>query len=91
MPIHVGQGYGAMRETSAQAQDGPDDTVPDPCLPSGLLAAALGHHPNGITVRLALNDGEVVAVTSGEGGDPNEWWAAIHRLTSGPGEHHVPD
>jgi len=73
------------------ARNSIDDTEPIQRLPSGLLAAALSHGTKGAAVRLALNGGEIVAVTGGGGGDPNEWWATIHRLTSGSGAGHVPD
>lgn len=80
-----------MRETTAGERDGLDDTTPIQHVPSGLLAAALSRDADGTAVRLALHGGEIVAVTDGGGGDPNEWWAAIHRLTSGLGAGHVPD
>jgi len=60
-----------------------DDTDPSlQPIPPTLLAAAREAHEKGSPVRLPVNGGEVIAVIGDEGGDPREWWAAIHRLAA---------
>jgi septal ring factor EnvC (AmiA/AmiB activator) len=51
-------------------------------VPPTLIAAAREAHEKGSPVRLPVNGGEVIAVIGDEGGDPREWWAAIHRLAA---------
>jgi len=51
-------------------------------VPPTLIAAAREAHEKGSPVRLPVNGGEVIAVIGDEGGDPHEWWAAIHRLAA---------
>jgi len=51
-------------------------------VPATLIAAAREAHEKGSPVRLPVNGGEVIAVIGDEGGDPREWWAAIHRLAA---------
>jgi hypothetical protein len=58
-----------------------DDTSLQP-VPPTLIAAAREAHEKGSPVRLPVNGGEVIAVIGDEGGDPREWWAAIHRLAA---------
>jgi septal ring factor EnvC (AmiA/AmiB activator) len=58
-----------------------DDTSQQP-VPATLIAAAREAHEKGSPVRLPVNGGEVIAVIGDEGGDPREWWAAIHRLAA---------
>jgi hypothetical protein len=60
-----------------------DDTMPLQPVPPTLLAAALEARQDGSPVHLAVGDSDVIAVIGNEGGDPHEWWAAIHRLASG--------
>jgi Tfp pilus assembly protein FimV len=59
---------------------GDDDTSPLQPVPPTLLAAAQEAREKGSPVRLPVDGGEVIAVIGDEGGDPREWWAAIHRL-----------
>jgi hypothetical protein len=58
------------------------DTVPEPPVPAPLLAAALEPSRNGSPVRLAVDGEDVIAVIGDEGGNPREWWAAIHQLAN---------
>jgi uncharacterized protein (DUF2345 family) len=52
-------------------------------LPATLLAAATRGQAAGSPVRLVVGGQDVIAVVGDdEGGDPREWWNAIHRLTS---------
>jgi hypothetical protein len=52
-------------------------------VPATLLAAATEGRPDGSPVRLAVGGRDVIAVIGDdEGGDPGEWWTAIHRLAS---------
>jgi hypothetical protein len=60
---------------------GADDTCGQP-VPATLLAAAREAQERGSPVRLPVNGTEVIAVIGDEGGDPREWWAAIHRLAA---------
>lgn len=62
-------------------EPGADDTSGPP-VPATLLAAAREAQEKGSPVRLPVNGGEVIAVIGDEGGDPGEWWAAIHRLAA---------
>jgi septal ring factor EnvC (AmiA/AmiB activator) len=60
-----------------------DDTSPSlQPVPATLIAAAREAQEKGSPVRLPVNGGEVIAVIGDEGGDPHEWWAAIHRLAA---------
>jgi hypothetical protein len=67
------------------ALDARDDTAAIDRVPSSLLAAARDCPPRGATVRLAVGDTKVIAVVGGEGGDPYEWWGAIHWLVAPSG------
>jgi hypothetical protein len=52
-------------------------------LPPTLLAAATRGQAAGAPVRLEVGGQDVIAVIGDdEGGDPREWWNAIHRLTA---------
>jgi hypothetical protein len=52
-------------------------------LPATLLAAATRGQAAGAPVRLEVGGQDVIAVIGDdEGGDPREWWNAIHRLTA---------
>lgn len=66
------------------ARDGDDDDTDTSLqpVPPTLLAAAREAHEKGSPVRLPVDGGEVIAVIGDEGGDPREWWAAIHRLAA---------
>jgi hypothetical protein len=58
------------------------DALGEP-LPATLLAAATRGQAAGSPVRLVVGGQDVIAVVGDdEGGDPREWWNAIHRLTS---------
>jgi hypothetical protein len=70
---------------ASPAFDALDDTAPVDRVPSSLLAAAWDCPPRGATVRLAVGGSKVIAVVGGEGGDPYEWWGAIHWLTAPSG------
>jgi hypothetical protein len=59
-----------------------DDTMPEQPVPPSLLAAALDPNRKGSPVRLAVGGDDVIAVIGDEGGDPREWWAAIHQLAT---------
>jgi hypothetical protein len=59
-----------------------DDTMPQQPVPPSLLAAALDPNRKGAPVRLAVGGEDVIAVIGEEGGDPREWWAAIHQLAT---------
>jgi hypothetical protein len=59
-----------------------DDNSPLQPVPPTLLAAAHEAREKGSPVRLPVDGGEVIAVIGDEGGDPREWWAAIHRLAA---------
>lgn len=65
-----------------------DDTMPHEVVmpqqpvPPSLLAAALDSREKGSPVRLAVGGDDVIAVIGDEGGDPREWWAAIHQLAT---------
>jgi hypothetical protein len=59
-----------------------DDTMPQQPVPPSLLAAALDPNRKGSPVRLAVGGQDVIAVIGDEGGDPREWWAAIHQLAT---------
>ncbi len=65
------------------APSAPDDTSAVDRLPPSLLAVSRELPSRTAAVRLAVDDSKVIAVIGGEGGDPYEWWAAIHRLASG--------
>jgi hypothetical protein len=50
-------------------------------VPATLLAAATGRRAEGSPVRLAVGGRDVIAVIGDdEGGDPREWWSAIHKF-----------
>jgi hypothetical protein len=52
-------------------------------VPPNLLAAASERRAEGSPVRLAVGGRDVIAVIGDdEGGDPREWWTAIHKLTT---------
>jgi hypothetical protein len=51
-------------------------------VPATLLAAAAHGRQEGAPVRLAVGGSDVIAVIGDEGGDPGEWWAAIHELAA---------
>jgi hypothetical protein len=62
---------------------GPDAGALGEPLPATLLAAATRGQAAGSPVRLVVGGQDVIAVIGDdEGGDPREWWNAIHRLTS---------
>ena len=69
---------------AAGARVGPDDDTDTSLqpVPPTLIAAAREAQEKGSPVRLPVNGGEVIAVIGDEGGDPHEWWAAIHRLAA---------
>lgn len=52
-------------------------------VPPNLLAAASERRAEGSPVRLAVGGRDVIAVIGDdEGGDPREWWTAIHKFTA---------
>lgn len=71
-----------FEQIAAAAGAAIDDTAPLQPVPPALLAAARDGRHDGSPVRLAVDGSQVIAVIGDEGGDPREWWAAIHRLAS---------
>jgi len=65
------------------APSAPDDSSAVDRPPPSLLTLSRELPSRSAAVRLAVDDSKVIAVIGGEGGDPYEWWAAIHRLASG--------
>jgi hypothetical protein len=59
------------------AEPPPAASVPPP-----LLAAAQHRGHRGTSVRLDVDGREIIAVVSGERGDPHEWWSAIRHVAS---------
>jgi hypothetical protein len=60
----------------------PDIAAPPSApVPPALVAAAGRGRQQGSPVRLAVGGQDVIAVIGDEGGDPREWWQAIHRVT----------
>jgi hypothetical protein len=55
--------------------------IPAAPVPPALVAAAGRGRQQGSPVRLAVAGQDVIAVIGDEGGDPREWWQAIHRVT----------
>jgi hypothetical protein len=52
-------------------------------VPAALLSAATDRRAEGRPVRLAVGGRDIIAVIGDdEGGDPREWWTAIHKLTA---------
>jgi hypothetical protein len=52
-------------------------------VPPNLLAAAAERRAEGSPVRLAVGGRDVIAVIGDdEGGDPREWWTAIHKFAA---------
>lgn len=72
----------AFEKIAAAAGADLDDTMPVQPVPPSLLAAALDPNRMGSPVRLAVGGDDVIAVIGDEGGDPREWWAAIHQLAT---------
>jgi hypothetical protein len=64
------------------AQPGEGSAGPLAPVPATLLAAATEGRPDGSPVRLAVGGRDVIAVIGDEGGDPREWWTAIHQLAA---------
>lgn len=61
--------------------DGPAQTLAP--VPATLLAAATDRRAAGSPVRLAVGGRDVIAVVGDdEGGDPREWWSAIHQFAA---------
>lgn len=75
----------AFEKIAAAAGADLTGTRPEPPVPASLLAAALEPGRNGSPVRLAVDGEDVIAVIGDEGGNPGEWWAAIHQLATRPG------
>ena len=65
---------------------GPLAAVPAASLapvPAALLSAATDRQAEGRPVRLAVGGRDIIAVIGDdEGGDPREWWTAIHRFAA---------
>jgi hypothetical protein len=62
-----------------------DEPPTEPLLPvpAALLVAATERRAAGAPVRLAVGGREVIAVVGDdEGGDPGEWWSAIHKFAA---------
>jgi hypothetical protein len=76
------QRVAAFEKIAAAAGAAIDDTMPVAPVPPSLQAAALDPRHTGAPVRLEVGGSDVIAVIGDEGGDPREWWAAIHRLAS---------
>ena len=72
----------AMFEEIAAAAGAALDEKPE--IPATLLAAAAHGRQDGAPVRLAVGGADVIAVIGDEGGDPREWWTAIHKIASRP-------
>jgi hypothetical protein len=52
-------------------------------VPAALLSAATDRRADGMPVRLAVGGRDVIAVIGDdEGGDPREWWTAIHKFAA---------
>jgi hypothetical protein len=52
-------------------------------VPAALLSAATDRRAEGRPVRLAVGGRDIIAVIGDdEGGDPREWWTAIHRFAA---------
>jgi hypothetical protein len=52
-------------------------------VPATLLTAATDRRAEGLPVRLAVGGRDIIAVIGDdEGGDPREWWTAIHKFAS---------
>jgi hypothetical protein len=61
--------------------DGPAGSLAP--VPPNLLAAAADRRAEGAPVKLAVGGRDVIAVIGDdEGGDPREWWTAIHKFTA---------
>jgi hypothetical protein len=73
---------GATLEDTALEDTALDDTAPLMPVPPTLLAVAQDPRRKDSPVRLAVGGDDVIAVIGDEDGDPREWWAAIHRVTS---------
>jgi hypothetical protein len=66
-----------------EAEPGDGPARPLAPVPPNLLAAASGRRAEGSPVRLAVGGREVIAVIGDdEGGDPREWWTAIHKFAA---------
>jgi len=65
----------------AVPDEGPAGTLAP--VPATLLAAATERRAAGSPVRLAVGGADVIAVIGDdEGGDPREWWSAIHKFAA---------
>ena len=65
----------------AEPGDGPAGSLAP--VPPTLLAAAAERRAEGSPVKLAVGGRDVIAVIGDdEGGDPREWWTAIHKFAS---------
>jgi hypothetical protein len=73
---------GSARASSAQVSSAPFGSPQAGTVPPSLLAAAQEGRHQGSPVHLAIGGEDVIAVIGDEGGDPREWWSAIHRLAS---------
>jgi hypothetical protein len=74
---------GASLAEAPPGAAGPAGGSPGEPLPATLLAAATRGQAAGAPVRLEVGGQDVIAVIGDdEGGDPREWWNAIHRLTA---------
>jgi hypothetical protein len=58
-----------------------EGSLPAP-VPAALRAAASERRRRGSPVRLVVGSSDVIAVIGDEGGDPAEWWTAIHKIMS---------
>jgi hypothetical protein len=64
----------------AVPDEGPAGTLAP--VPATLLVAATERRAAGSPVRLAVGGRDVIAVIGDEGGDPREWWSAIHKFAA---------
>jgi hypothetical protein len=64
----------------AEPGDGPAGSLAP--VPPNLLAAAAERRAAGSSVRLAVGGRDVIAVIGDEGGDPREWWTALHKFAA---------
>jgi hypothetical protein len=67
--------------SAAAPDDGPAGSLAP--VPPNLLAAAAERRAEGSPVKLAVGGRDVIAVIGDdEGGDPREWWRAIHKFAA---------